>query len=149
MRTGFQLLETRYLEEPINILAIEKKYSMTLPPLLKLFLETFKVGKLSGHVLYFPNQEVGFDNFLPSIEDMIACSISPDEDEEFLEKKLIPIATSGIHSGGICVGMMGEFKDKIVLDTDYLDRFKVINDNIFEFVRGLKEYDPSKYVDPY
>ena len=58
-------------------------------------------------------------------------------------KKYIPFGVSGVYNGGggFMVGTLGDECDKIIIDTDTFEqkgRFKIIANDIFEFVRAFK-----------
>ena len=43
MKTGLELLIAKPLRETIDFDAIEKKYKISLPPIFKIFIESFKL----------------------------------------------------------------------------------------------------------
>lgn len=82
--------------------------------------------------------EVGFEEFELTIEEIFSVYI--EQGEYYQKDKLLPIATSGIHSGGICVGLEGENQDKIFVDNEMFDdRFQPIASDILDFVGKLYE----------
>lgn len=150
MRNGFQLLETRTIDELINVEELEKKYSVFLPPLYKLFIETFKLPLLKSpaFIAYYPDKEVGFDDFNDNLERIIEIYSSEDS---YNKKGMLPIIRSGIHSGGICVCISNnEHKDKIFLNDETIEsKYQLLSDNIFEFVRGLIEVEDGEDLSIY
>lgn len=43
MKRGFQLLKTKKRSEVITLNSLEEKYGITLPPIYKLFAQTFEL----------------------------------------------------------------------------------------------------------
>lgn len=149
MRKGFELLETRLIDEKINFSEIEKKHDFLIPPLYKLFLETFKTPLMSTKkfIAYFPDEEVGFDDFIGEITKNIKVFRSEESYNKF---GMLPIINSGIHSGGICVCLSGENIDKIYLNNEVFEgKYQLIANNIFELIRGLIEVEDGENPDIY
>jgi len=152
MRKGFELLKTRELDNPLDIKKLEKKYHISIPPLLSIFCETFNLGEenmraekylsfegeqsdlqyCAGYI-YEPNKEVMFSYFLPL--DFALSNM--DSTDEWVENQYIPFGTSAF-SGGIVIGTKPHERDHVIFeDPDGLAQYTKIADNIFEFVRGL------------
>lgn len=150
MRRGFELLRTSSIEKKTDINNLAETYQVSFPPLFLVFLETFELPlKPSNHfIAYSADEEVGFDNFMSSIE--LSLQVYNTE-ESYSSKSMLPFASSGIHSGGVCVCLKGENADKIYLNDEVVDgKYRLIAENIFEFVRAIKEVedgdDPSIYL---
>lgn len=136
MENIFNQFEIFNINEFIDIEQQETKYNVILPPILKIFVQTFKIETFNSVGVYHINEEIGFGDFVNSISRNIEIYI--EQGEHYQSKKMLPIAFSGIHSGGICVGLSGKDTDKIFIDNEmYPDRFEEVSENIFEFVRGL------------
>lgn len=139
MRKGFELLETRLMNEIIDLNRFEN--DIKIPQLYRLFLQTFKLPlkKSNKFIAYFLDEEVGFEDFSSDLERIIKIYKSEESYHNF---SMLPIISSGIHSGGICVCLEGENQDKIYLDNETYDgRFQLLANNIFEFVRGIIELE--------
>jgi hypothetical protein len=143
MKTGFQLVKTRSINEPTSyVVGLEEKYDVKLPPLFRLCYETFEMDleKTRGAIIYFPDDYVCFSDIHKTIDFGIeALNIS----DVYKNYNMLCFASSGLHTGGICVCVSGEHKDKIFVEDEMHDgelgTFRFIANNIFEFVRGLIE----------
>jgi hypothetical protein len=168
-KCGFDLFKTRKKSEvfTIDIERLENIYNIKLPPLYRLFLETFHVETSElmwlekylpddtssrllhwGGYKYSPNAEVRGLSF-NNLEDAFEEREDTADWGEYppYEKELLHIAyLAEYNNGGIFLGtQMGE-EDKIFLykgDTDRTD-LKVIASNIFEFVRGFEFVIPTE-----
>ena len=149
MKRGFELLPIRQIKDSIDIGKIEADYSIKLPPLYRIFVETFVLGEdlirsdkyMSSngslfHASYFVyeiNKEMMFGGF----NDLDKTLSLKDEVEEWSSNGYLPIGYCGFN-GGIVLGTEGDKADQIILhDFDGETEFTQIADNIFEFVRGL------------
>lgn len=47
MKRGFELFKTKNQNEKINLLEYDNKFGFQLPPLFKIFIETFETGEES------------------------------------------------------------------------------------------------------
>lgn len=141
MRTGFELLFTRSIKDKFDLSRVEEEKEISFPPIFRLFLETFELRLMSTNmfIAYFPDQEVGFDEFQSNLKTNIDVYKS---EFSYSESSMLPFASSGIHGGGICVCLNGLNSDKIFVNDEMVDgRFRLIADNVFEFVRGLIEVE--------
>lgn len=150
MRKGFELLLTRSIKEKTDINSLSEKYHVSIPPLFMEFLETYELPlQPSNHfIAYCADEEVGFDDFMSSIELSLQVY---NAEESYSIHSMLPFASSGIYSGGVCVCVEGENADKIYLNDEVVDgKYRLIAENIFEFVRGIKEVedgdDPTIYL---
>ena len=149
MKRGFELLRTRPINEDLDIEALEESYSIKLPPLYRIFVETFVLGEdliqsdryISSngskfHASYFV-YEVDLEVMFGGFNDLNKVLSLKDEVEEWSSNGYLPIGYCGFN-GGILLGTNGEDKDKIILhDFDGEVEFRPIANNIFKFVRGL------------
>ena len=138
MKRGFDFCTTKPLSEKIDFEELEQRYPRAIPPYYKLFFQSFNINPDAANIgiqssISF---EWGTIGLYHDIESWISGSI--DIDDEFEERKFIQFASSGLHSGGICVGTLRGEEDVVFVDTEDLDlRFRPIASNVFEFVRGL------------
>jgi SMI1 / KNR4 family (SUKH-1) len=150
MTTGFQLLQTRNLNEIIDIELIEQKYDIKLPPIYKLFVKTFHIGEdliysdkylnpldnqiyHCNYFVYEQDKAVMFGGF-NDVEKSISLK---NEVEKWIEYNYIPIGYCGFN-GGILLAINGAEADNIILhDFDGEVEFRKIANNVFEFVQGL------------
>jgi SMI1-KNR4 cell-wall len=128
-------------KNPQYVDELEIKYSIKLPPIFKAFVQTFEFGKFNPspqHLIIHPNKDLGYDGFEHSLERKI--TIYNEAGEYFQTPKMFPIATSGIYGGGFCVGLEGDFIDKICVNFETIEnKFEVIAPNILQFIAELKE----------
>jgi len=139
MENIFGRFEVRPITNEVrsNIDLLQDEYDVIIPPLLRVFVETFKIDSFNRRGICHYNEEVGFHNFDNSIERNL--EVYKEQGNYYQDKKMLPIATSGIHSGGICVGLVGDEVDKVFIDNESYDsRFEKVAENIFEFVQGLR-----------
>jgi hypothetical protein len=137
MINSFAHFEIRPLDEKFNAEALEKAFNLEFPPLFRVFIETFKIETFKFQGIVHTHENVGFHHFKNPIEKFLA--IYKEQGWYYQERQMLPFAISGQHSGGICVGMNGDERDKIFIDNEMYDgRFEIIANNVFEFVRGLQ-----------
>lgn len=155
IKRGFELLETRLPEDQLDVEFFEKKYNIVLPPLYKVFMQTFvvKTNEIKGEKLLNKDETYsyvaqsmykgieGTESFTSFNELDLVLSIK-DEIEEWSTNKYLPIADAFDGHGAILVGTQESNQDQIILhDNDYLasgnHQFIKIADNIFEFTRSL------------
>ncbi|WP_047789794.1 SMI1/KNR4 family protein [Tenacibaculum mesophilum] len=140
MKTGLDLLKSRPLKEKIDFSRIEKRYGVIIPPVYKIFIESFKWDEtlIREHFFYYYPELVGGEVTFPyeNLEDALISTLS-SSDEEVLNRKLILLASNRY---GFYVGTQGEEKDKILTKINSLeDSFIVVADNIFDFLRGITD----------
>ena len=150
MRTLFDLLKARPLNDSVNIESLEKKYGVMLPPTYKLFVQSFYLGEKQIHrelfystkykdyfdcsaYIYTPNEDIGFSHF-NEIEKCFEIWDSGGLSDMDYEKKFFPI---GGGNYGTYVGLENEYKDKILMRSFSICE-TILSDNIFEFVRGVE-----------
>ncbi len=152
METGYSLLKGKLIDEKTDIKLIESSLGFSLPPLYKLFIETFYVGEknlftekvfisslgyfrdLSYYYFLHNGETIGFSYFI-NIEKAIEVYSSNYLTDYHYERNYFPFAVSD--GGGLCVGTKDEEIDKIVWDDPY-GGYQVIANNVFEFIRGIK-----------
>lgn len=162
MKKGFELLMTRNWNDRINIEEIQIKNNIQLPPIFKLFIETFeldyekierdkliKEGEKFPYYLsdfiYEPDKNINFAGF-NSIETIIKIK---EDDEDWVKNKYLPIGYCSFN-GGLLVGTIGENIDKIILhDYEREPYFRVIANDIFEFVKGLVLLPHKWYIEKF
>lgn len=125
-----------------EISALELSNGISLPPLFKVFNETFVLDSFQqpnreGYWIVHPNPLTGFDDFSISIEFTIKNYLAQYAGNAGLDG-FLPFASSGMHAFGICVGLRDPFVDKVCLHFSSKDSdMTIINNNIFEFVQDL------------
>jgi hypothetical protein len=154
MRRGFELFKTRALSDTIDFRSLENAYSIKIPPLYKLFLNTFYVGE---DLIYYDKF------FLDRDKDHFECScfyseLTKDQamftgflsierslelfnsvygyDEEIIQRNLIPIGTTA-SSKTIFLGTQNEDIDLLFMDTDLSGEFINLDVNIVQFVQSI------------
>ena len=159
MKNGLELLKIRPLNETLDISNFEKKHSLILPCIYKVFQQTYYLRKestfsydkyfnpnssrLNGFMIQsfdslYTNKEIMI-NSLYSLEESIELIkiIFTEEDNEIWEKGLFLIGENDLNEY-FFVGVNGENKDNIYWErTDLNPRFIKIANNIFEFIRGI------------
>jgi hypothetical protein len=166
MKRGFELLKTRSLDDVIDVSSLEKEYSIELPYLYKLFLQTFKIEEkliytdrvYSRHFddffecSYFRTEldhdNIMFTGFLPIEQSFHIRETMYDKDDEIITKGYLPIGHSALNAT-LHLGTNGDEKDMLILESDKSQRFTNLQVNIFEFVRSivLVEVDRDFMVD--
>jgi len=173
---GLEFLKSRPLGELLNFKEEEIKYNIIVPPKFLLFINSFDTNRLKMECLLWDSNKVKypfagarytgqltedgrdslvFERFIHT-EDFFAIYDSDFEyDEEGIcSKKYIPFGISGLYNsgGGFMIGTLEEECDKVIIDTESFDpekRFRVIANDIFEFVRSFKLVEINlDYVDP-
>jgi hypothetical protein len=151
MKRGFELLKTRSLTEALDIPSIEERYNIRVPPLYRLFCETFHLGddsilvdkyinpkntsdlRYCSFYSYIKDREVRFAGF-NSLENALEYSKNTDE---WIENKYIPIGHVGFN-GAILLGTTESDADKIILHNfDLSPEYTTLASDIFQFVREL------------
>ena len=137
---NFQLIpndQKGYIEE------LEKKYNISLPPIFKAFNQTFIINSLKpdqDHHLYHLDEELGFEKFDFSIIEIIKLYL--DVGEPHKTYKMLPIATSSMHSGGICVCLDDLNNDKIFINDEMSsEQFTLIANDILDFISQIKQFN--------
>ena len=160
MLHGFQLLKTRRPDENINLSKIESDFGFSLPPLFKIFLSTFQLGKnnvlktekylhprlgdyfICSAPLYFPlkdnNKWFLSVSYFESIEQILNDWKSYSKNEkEWTEYGFLRIAGIG-QGGGLFVGTRSDTKDAIYqVVWDWEEPYMKVAENIFEFIKGF------------
>ena len=135
---GFELLETRRLNEKIEISAIERKYGVIMPPMYRLFAETFYLTlkkKEEGEIEFLPVENLFGDKILfDSLFPIEFCAETYVEYEFWRSKGLMMIG-GGPSEGGILLSIEGEDIDSIVYND--ANKYVKIAKNIFEFFRDV------------
>ncbi|GAA5044689.1 hypothetical protein GCM10011506_15890 [Marivirga lumbricoides] len=141
MMNGLNLLKSRSLKEKLDFLAIEESYDILIPPILKVFFDSFEWDNtlVDGKEFYYYPELVGGEvafPFVSGIEENLKSTVN-SSDEEIIDRKLILIATNRY---GFYVGTLDDEQDKILTKTKSTEGgFKVVADNIFEFLRGITD----------
>lgn len=137
MRNIFSILTLE--QNPAYVDELEAKYNIQLPPIFKAFVQTFEFGKINPdpqHMVRHPNKELGYEGFDLTLEESIRIYF--EQGQYYQKEKILPIITSGMYSGGICLGINTLNTDKIILHKDY-DEFPLIASDILQFIKQLKE----------
>ena len=140
----FQHFEIR--PDKKHVSELEEKFQIQLPPIFKIFNETFILESFAqpnreGFWVNYPDDEVGFSGFDCSLEFNIDNYLKEYAHNNIF-KGLLPFASSGIYPSGICVGLEGANRDKICIQVEINNwEVKVINENIFEFIQDLVYVD--------
>ena len=161
MKQGFELIKSREYNYESEIATMEKDFSLTLPPLFKLFATYFELGSCCTEkylaksensyypleIPYYPNNEnVEWDFY--NIEDVFEHhhTLMGYGDED-IENGFLRIAAVSI-GGSIFVGINGENIDKIILSLwDKFPLYEVLSNNIFEFIQKFKQKPiPEEYL---
>ena len=160
MKKNFQLVRARNSNEKIDIDSLEKQYHIYLPPIFKIFVDYFFVGKdcllvdkfyHPIHKDYYSFVEVQYEPTLygsnkpisiTNIEDIKelfpewALSIYEKEWKEFSLLRITNISTGG----NLFVGTTGDMTDaifRVVWDSENPNPEKIAN-NILDFISGLE-----------
>jgi hypothetical protein len=149
MKRGFELLVTRSLEEKLNVTELEIAHRFKLPPIYRLFVESFILGEgciqeerlhLEGHASFYPLKDVVHEQdpyFFTGLGTLEQNLMARKEVKAWLENAYLPIG-NGAFNGAILVGTKGQEVDKIILhDFDKPPYFTIIANNVFEFIRGF------------
>ena len=128
-------------QNPAYVDELEVKYNIQLPPIFKAFVQTFEYGILKispQHIIIHPNRDLGYDGMEGNLENKF---IAYKESGDFFQvPKAFPIIPSGIYGSGFCVGLTGEYTDKILVNFETIEnKFEVIAPNILQFIAELKE----------
>ena len=168
-KLGFQLLKTRDLQNSINVLGFETNNKIKLPPLYKIFLETFQVGRRKtiipnnysyynkrlemirnfGKFKYYPDEDVLIGEFFELAELIpIMVDIYPKEDEIW-EMGLLLIGENDMNHS-FMVGINEDNQDQIFLErSDLHPRLVFIANNIFELIRGFSIQPQERLLGQY
>lgn len=137
----------------LKIEFLETKNSIYLPPIYKIFIETFCLGEkeifiekyklknsnilfpLMSYNYFFNDENIGFSHFI-EIEKAFDVFLSGGLNDLIYEKKYFPIASSD--GNGLYVGTTGLEVDKILWDGADGNLPKIIANNVFEFIRDIK-----------
>lgn len=152
-KRGFELFTTRPPLENIDIDSLEKTHGIKLPPLYKVFMQTFYC---TGTEYLYTEKFLKTDN-TPSLlaatsayrgiegtesfagfYDLETVLNAKDQIEEWSGNNYLPIADAFHGHGAILVGTQPQDQDQIILHNDEFDRFTKIADNIFEFSRNIE-----------
>lgn len=152
MRTLFELLRARPLNDSVDIESLEKQAGIVLPPIYKFFVQSFYLGEKQiyreqyynefykdyfdcSSYIYTSNEDVGFSHII-EIENSFNVWNSNGLGDICYEKKLFPIISGNFSS---YVGLEKDFEDKIImLKPGFKNSEIILSDNIFEFVRGIE-----------
>lgn len=131
--------EKGYIEE------LEKEYGISLPPIFKVFCQTFVLNSLKpneNHHIFHPDEELGFDGFEFNLKELLGYY--QEVGEPHSQRKMIPIATSSLHSGGICICYDNQNKDKIYVNDEMSDDdFTQVATDILDFISQIGQFNFS------
>ncbi|MBK6264770.1 SMI1/KNR4 family protein [Marivirga sp. S37H4] len=117
---------------------LEKEFNVSLPPIFKTFCQTFVLNSLTpneNHHVIHPNEDLGYEGFRKSLVDRL--KVYSNTGDYYQNDRMLPIITSGIHNGGICVSLDND--EIYVLNEMTDERFVKISKNIFEFISQLQQ----------
>ncbi len=160
---GFQLLKIRTNNNTFikEIEELEIKTDIKLPLFYKKLIGYFDLSELKRESYYYkedkwtftsyiykPNEKIDIINFADVKQSLENYRFN---EEDVISEGLLNLASIGRYSGGLFVGTKVKFYDKIVLDSneDGEKRFKVISDNIFDFIKDLESFIIEKEYRPY
>jgi hypothetical protein len=150
MKRGFQLLKTRKTSETTILNSLEEEYEITLPPIYKLFAQTFELtgsDEMSekyfdfryddyyycSTVVYEPEPDIILFVGFHSVENALKFQAN---DEVWVEEGYLPICSWTYR--GIVLGIKEGIEDQVFFDEiDTDQRFRKIANNVFEFVQNL------------
>jgi hypothetical protein len=152
-KTGLALLKARIYDGYSIVESFKKESGIQLPPIFRVFVETFDFGK---DKLFFEKlkRDDGFrdletydfigDEYVAlyhffSLQDSLKIMNEVYSDEDEVNALKYFLIGEGGFSYYYLVGLEGEMQDKILLDTFVGEpRFRVIAENIFEFLSRIK-----------
>ncbi len=160
------ILNSRKYESNVKreIEIFERKMGISIPPVYKIFYESFEVGEDSLlQIEYYKDPEAengktllfrGMDfspkpNFFPPIDyffDLNAIQVVLDNysHEDFILEKLLPIVKMS-NDIVVAVSYENDTQDQIIVVNTFLDKnegkHSIIADNIFHFLRGVEIFD--------
>ena len=118
------------------VVELEKEFNISLPPVFRAFCQTFILNALKpdeNHHIIHPNEELGYEGFQKTLRQRLTIYLNAGD--YYKSHEMLPIATSGIHAGGICVSI--ENDSIYVLNEMTDERFVKISDNILNFIKEL------------
>lgn len=170
MKKGLEILESRSLDDKISFTSLESSLGIKIPPLFKVFHESFVIPNDIGTKYYqtqsgelkpfmslkyhgYQKEYLGI-NEIVSFETLLKTPLAYQEYNKydkaegdinnFYEYHLLPICNCEQYSrygGGIGVGTTGLDIDKVILLRHEGDKIKeVIAENVFELIRGIEEF---------
>jgi hypothetical protein len=146
------IFKFREIQDSVDVTSLENKYGFQLPPIYKLFAETYLLGeehiyiehyKLNDSNIMFPlttcyylfkDTNIGFSHFV-AIEKAFFYYDSGSLGDLEYERRHFPIASIDI--GGLYVGTQGDERDKIFWNNEDGIYPQIIANNVFEFLRGI------------
>ncbi|MDF7819360.1 SMI1/KNR4 family protein [Runella sp. MFBS21] len=161
LKRSFANFRPRDLEESIELEAFIKKIDIVLPPLYSAFVKSFAFSREEnliseqvfikvhnyksylGHVYYLPDKEKLLIGDFFSIEESLSIrNRLYNINDDVFSKKLLPIGEDSTGHFIIMVGCGNDNQDKIFIesgDESFVagERFTLIANDIFEFVRGF------------
>jgi hypothetical protein len=147
------IFKFREIQDSVDVTSLENKYGFQLPPIYKLFAETYLLGEenifrdtflleiyndyfyCKSYQFLFNEIDIGFSHFV-EIEKAFKVYSSGGLSDLDYEKQWFPIASSG--GDGLSVGTQGEERDKIFFSNADGIYPQIIANNVFEFIRGIK-----------
>jgi hypothetical protein len=154
MKPSFNLLVSRNIDDGVGeIELLEKQFNFKLPPLYKLFAQSFHLGEkyvkrevfLSPvHQEYLPcntynyyhnGENIGFSHFV-EIKKAFSVYASGGLSDFLYDNKFFPIASCD--GNGLYLGTQATNIDKIFWDRADAMEPRTIANNVFEFVRGIQ-----------
>lgn len=155
MRQGFELLEIRSINSKINVESFEIANGLKLPPIYKVFIESFEIGTsgFKGEKFLHPNWgdivDITVIQYLPNPDQIVVYEMFSIEkafevleslyqdNSEVMRLKLLPIGECA-SNGMLMVGIDAKNQDQIFFEQPHSDHsIKLVAEDIFKFMRGL------------
>jgi hypothetical protein len=146
------ILKLRNTNDSCKAEDLESKFDFKLPPIYKLFAETFYLGvdamirevyyekksndyfDCKSYVYFFNGENVGFSHFV-ELDKAFNVYSSGNLSDSIYQRKIFPFGSSD--GNGLYVGTQGIDCDKIFWDRADGDSLVAVANNSFEFLRGI------------
>jgi len=156
MKTGFEFIKSRKLEETINLTNIEQLFNFTFPPIFKIFVENFHfsskglqvdkhIDDLRGFevpseaIIYSPSKDWANPIYIDQFRELEEILSGFEEEDDWIVKGLINIGYTSIGSR-ICLGCLQSNQDQVWEvndDSVFENKYSFLAENIFVFIRGF------------
>ncbi len=168
IKRSFHLFEPRGINENLDVELFEKESNIKLPVLFKEFLKSFHIDKIFSEEYTLPQYKYTFGcghlYYLPKIEDLFLGDIFSlkkglevrnrlyDVADEVFSHGYFPFAEDGTGHFILMVGIGVTNLEKIYVESpdesfQEGERFTLLANNIFEFIRGFEYVEIEKLSD--